>query len=164
MTTIRTNSTGTIRTDRTRPSGRISLPAYASPTVFAATPEGVVVLDLVAVDQAVNGDRRGWRLTEDEARYAASLLLDHDVAYSVISARVGRNTDTLRAWFPDRIEPVTPAHARGGPRGEIEHGTPRGYRTHLRRGEKTCQPCRDANAVKDRQYRRGGHHRKAVAA
>lgn len=34
-----------------------------------------------------------------------------------------------------------------------KHGTPAGYRKHLRRGEKACEPCRDAEAARSSERR-----------
>ncbi|MFJ2774915.1 hypothetical protein [Streptomyces sp. NPDC087300] len=137
---------------------RVQVPQMAAPTVWLATPEGLAVIDMVAIERAVNGERRGWGLTEDEARYATRLLLDHGIPYSTIVSRVGVNARTLKNWFP---EIQTPDHmARTAPRSTQRPpcGTRRGYGAHKRRGEKACKRCRAANAAADRHYRRFGTH------
>ncbi|MEU1503062.1 hypothetical protein [Streptomyces sp. NPDC005732] len=125
--------------------------------MFLATPDGLAVVDMIAVDNAVNGLRDGWSLTGDEAQYAAGILLAHKVPYSVVAARVGRNADTIKRWFPE-IE-VSETRARGGSRTKSEPaacGTRRGYGAHRRRHEKACGPCKAANAMADRYYRLHG--------
>jgi len=39
---------------------------------------------------------------------------------------------------------LKPGPGRGGRQRAIRHGTEGGYYAHIRRGEQTCQPCRDA--------------------
>ena len=138
---------------------RLNLPA--APTVWMATPDGLVVIDTIAVERAIKGDREGWTLTEDEARYAAELMFAHHVPYSVVADRVGRATETLRKWCPGQVEPSEPWRARGQgiARKPIEHGTNRGYQAHRRRGERACDSCRVANAEADRRYRLTGTSR-----
>jgi hypothetical protein len=126
-----------------------------------ATPDGLVVLDLVAVELAANGLRKGWTLTSDEARYTASLLFERGLSYSVIALRIGVSGSTLKAWFPDQAVPKAPEMARDGSRKrgsspDARCGTHRGYRRHHRHGEAPCQPCKDANAAADRHYRKHG--------
>ncbi|OYP09984.1 hypothetical protein CFC35_41960 [Streptomyces sp. FBKL.4005] len=134
----------------------IPIPRSAAPTVWLATSQGLVVIDTIAVEKAIKGERKGWTLTADEAHYAARIMFDHHVPYSVVAVRVGRSTETLRAWFPEEVVPSTPSRARGRGVKEIEHGTPRGYYAHHRRGETPCQPCKTANAIADRHYRLHG--------
>jgi len=43
------------------------------------------------------------------------------------------------------MQPRAPKPARRPNPGPPECGTTRGYRAHLRRGEPTCEPCREAN-------------------
>ncbi|MYW48845.1 hypothetical protein [Streptomyces sp. SID161] len=126
-----------------------------------ATADGLVVLDLIAVELAANGLRTGWTLTPDEARYTASLLLERGLPYSVVAARVGASGATLKCWFPEQAVPASPELARDGsrkprPSSDARCGTRSGYSRHHRRGETPCQPCKDANAVADRYYRRHG--------
>ncbi|MEU0332182.1 hypothetical protein [Streptomyces sp. NPDC006193] len=133
----------------------------AVPTVWMATPDGLVLLDLIAVELAANGLRKGWTLTSDEARYTASLLFERGLPYSVIANRVGVSGGTLKAWFPDKAVPAAPELARDGgrkvkPSSDVRCGTRRGYGRHHRRGETPCQPCKDANAAADRFYRKHG--------
>ncbi|MGW3442219.1 hypothetical protein [Streptomyces sp. NPDC001076] len=135
------------------------------PTVWMATAEGLVLLDLIAIERAMNGSRKGWTLDEEEARYAARVMLDRKVPYSVIATRVGVNTDKLRSWFPGEIEPAKAFMARRGPRSprsaEASCGTRSGYTRHQRLGEKPCPPCREANTLADRHYRRHGTYKGA---
>ncbi|WP_037844036.1 hypothetical protein, partial [Streptomyces sp. NRRL F-5126] len=142
-------------TDRTEYQRSIRLPQTASPSIWLATSDGLVFIDTIAVERAMNGDRKGWTLTADEARYAAQVMFEHHVPYSVVAARVGRSTDTLRAWFPEHVVPATPRLARPGTRTRpgVECGTPRGYRAHHRRKETPCERCKGANAAADRRYR-----------
>ncbi|WP_078878304.1 hypothetical protein [Streptomyces sp. NBRC 110035] len=133
----------------------------AAPTVWMATSEGLVCLDLIAIERAANGGREGWTLTEDEAWYAASLLFERGVLYSVIARRLGINSAKIRAWFPDLAVPADECMSRTGtrkmPAGRTPVcGTRKGYGRHHRRGEAPCQPCKDANAVADRYYRKHG--------
>lgn len=143
-------------TDRTEYERSIRLPQTASPSIWLATADGLVFIDTIAIERAMNGDRKGWTLTADEARYAASIMFEHHIPYSIVAARVGRSTDTLRRWFPEKVAPTTPAMARAGARTEIECGTPRGYRAHHRRKETPCARCKGANAAADRRYRLTG--------
>ncbi|MEU9523701.1 hypothetical protein [Streptomyces sp. NPDC048224] len=138
---------------------RIRIPeAPATPTFWLATADGLVDIDAVAVERAMNGERTGWTLTADEARYAAGIMLDHKVPYSVIASRVGKSTETLRRWFPGRITAETPELARPKNR-EIRCGTPQGYQAHHRRKETPCTLCKGANAAADRYYRLHGTRR-----
>lgn len=140
----------------------IPVTTLAVPTVWMATAEGLVCLDLVAVELAANGLRKGWTLTEDEARYTADLLFARDVPYSVIGRRIGASGATMQRWYPEQAVPQDERQARPGerkkapPPPEAKCGTRRGYGRHHRRGEAPCQPCKDANAVADRYYRRHG--------
>ena len=139
----------------------IPVTTLAVPTVWMATADGLVCLDLVAVELAVNGRRKGWTLTQDEAKFAATLLFDRKVPYSQIARRIGVSGKTMQAWFPEQAVPVDPSFARTGTRKSSpgrtgQCGTRRGYGRHHRRGETPCQPCKDANAIADRYYRLHG--------
>ncbi|MEV8600486.1 hypothetical protein AB0465_11470 [Streptomyces griseoviridis] len=139
----------------------IIVPWTLSPTVWVGTADGLVLLDLIAVELAVNGRRRGWTLTREEAQFAARLLLDRGVLYSVISVRVGASADTLRAWFPDKIEPPSAARPRSRKpkpkrRSPARCGTRQGHSRHLRRREPPCEACRMAKNAGDRWYRKHG--------
>lgn len=140
----------------------ISVPRMTMPTVWMATRDGLVLLDLIAVELAMNGRRNGWKLTRDEKWFAARIMLDQKVAYSIISTRVGVSARTLEGWFPGEIEPAAEYMARGGPRGlpaptpDVRCGTRRGYRRHRKRGERQCQRCKEANSLADRHYRLHG--------
>lgn len=141
-----------------RTTSRPRIRQLAVPTVWLATPDGLVCIDSIAVERAVKGQRSGWTLTEDEARYAAGLMLDSNVPYSVVSKRVGVNAVTLRAWFPEAA-PQSELMARPGDRARKEPpkcGTRRGYYRHHRYKETPCKPCKAANAAADRYYRLHG--------
>ncbi|MFC7909018.1 hypothetical protein [Streptomyces nigra] len=141
----------------------VSVPNMTLPTVWMATPEGLVSVDLIAVELAMNGRRKGWTLSPDEARYAARVMLDKGISYSLISTRVGASTATLRAWFPGEIRPTAAHLAREGDRtlSDAACGTVRGYRRHHRRQQTPCQPCKDANAAADLHYRKHGTYKGA---
>lgn len=69
---------------------------------------------------------------------------------------------------PDHLEAVTAeenlrrAREHRGPR-PISHGTDGGFRTHKRRGDEPCLPCREAHRAKRRQDRaRNPNHRPRV--
>ncbi|MBK3631607.1 hypothetical protein JHN52_01250 [Streptomyces sp. MBT97] len=136
----------------------IRVTSISVPTVWMATAEGLVCLDLVAVELAANGLRKGWTLTPDEARYTARLLLDREVPYSIISQRVGANTETLRSWFPGEIAPASEQLARpqARPQCGTRRGTRRGYRWHRARLEPPCPDCLEGNRVADRHYKEHG--------
>ncbi|MFF9312196.1 hypothetical protein ACF1BS_14920 [Streptomyces sp. NPDC014748] len=152
------------------PAGRqrdrwLPVSPLAVPTVWMATPEGLVCLDLIAVELAANGLRKGWTLTSDEARYTASLLLERGVPYSVVAQRVGASGATLREWFPEQACPVDERLARprpSKPKPEpkpvlpVRCGTMRGYRQHQRRREPACGLCKAARRAADRHFRRHG--------
>lgn len=149
----------------------ISVPQMTVPTVWLATAEGLVSLDLIAIELAMNGRRKGWTLNGDEARYAARLMLDREVPYAVISARVGRSAATLRAWFPGEIEASADGRARSRPskpkpepkpvRAVARCGTYYGAQRHIRRKEAVCPPCREAKNAGDRHYREHGTYKGA---
>lgn len=133
----------------------------AAPTVWMATPDGLVCIDLIAIERAANGLREGWTLTEDEARYAASLLFEREMPYSVIARRLGISSAKIRAWFPDLAVPADECMSRTGtrktsPRPAAACGTRQGYGGHHRRGEAPCKPCKAAYAAADRHYRTHG--------
>ncbi|MDE1682053.1 hypothetical protein PWE32_06910 [Streptomyces neyagawaensis] len=144
----------------------IAVPMGA-PTVWMATPDGLACLDLIAVERAVNGLRKGWTLTADEARYAATVLFERGLPYSVVANRVGVSGATMQDWFPEYAVPLSEglARPRGNkrepraprqPRQPARCGTKAGYHAHYRRGEKPCDPCREAKAVAHRHYRKHG--------
>ncbi|MFE4613737.1 hypothetical protein ACFRK5_36155 [Streptomyces niveus] len=120
------------------PQQRLRLPAETVPTIWLATPDGMVSIDTVAVRRAVAGDRRGWKLTDDEAQYTAEILFSHDVSLSVVAARVGRTPGLVRSWLPGSAPVGT-----GKP---VAHGTSAGYSQHVRAGEKACTECKAAEA------------------
>ncbi|MEU8764987.1 hypothetical protein [Streptomyces sp. NPDC048659] len=109
--------------------------------------EGLAIIDTIAVERAVRGQRAGARLTDDEARYAAGLLFEAGYGWSVVAPMVGVGAATIAAWFPAKVGTV-----RSQP---VVCGTTRGYRAHLRRGE-SCEKCRRANSAADYAYRRNG--------
>lgn len=137
------------------PAVRIRLPQAVAPTIFLAHPDGSIdVIDTVAVERAVHGERSGWTLTDSEIRYAAPFMAGV-VPYSVICSRLGISAARLKMLLPG-IGPAKPSMARPRPAKPAPCGTSRGYRAHLRRKEPTCQPCRDARAADDRRYRLTG--------
>lgn len=138
----------------------------AFPTVWMATPDGLVCLDLIAVELAANGIRKGWTLTSEEARYAASVMFAHGLPYSTVAQRIGASGATMQSWFPEQAVPSDPRMARTRstakpkrtpkPRPAIKCGTYPGYRRHIRRKEPTCAECRDAKNAADRHYTEHG--------
>ncbi|MET9729630.1 hypothetical protein ABZZ79_02885 [Streptomyces sp. NPDC006458] len=127
------------------------------PTVWLASPDGLVSLDLIAIERAMNGQRHGWTLASEEAWYAARVMLDAKVPYSKIVSRVGLSVSTLREWFPGEIAPASPHLARPGNR-KCGHrrGTRRGYRWHAARMEPPCDFCMAGMRAADRHYRQHG--------
>ncbi|MBQ0827658.1 hypothetical protein [Streptomyces tagetis] len=142
----------------------IPVTTLAVPTVWMATSDGLVCIDLIAVERAINGTRRGWTLNADEARYAASLGFAAGLTYSLIGTRIGVSAQTMQSWFPELAAPKTERQARPRPRSRPEPvprqpvrcGTRVAYQRHIRRGEPTCAPCRAAKSAADRYYRRHG--------
>ncbi|MEU4755531.1 hypothetical protein AB0F93_31735 [Micromonospora tulbaghiae] len=133
----------------------------AAPTVFVATAEGLAVIDTIAVERAINGERKGWSLTNDEARIAADLILKHGLPPTAASVRTGVNWATLCEWFPDVVTPAPEGSARSGgrrrpDRSPVKCGTRRGYDRHKRRKEQVCERCRAAYALAYRYYRTHG--------
>jgi len=148
----------------------ISVPRMTAPTVWMATSDGLVSLDLIAIELAMNGRRKGWTLSRDEAQYAVRLMLDWGVPYAVISTRVGASAATLRAWFPGEIEASTDGRARARPSKPAPEGKPArvaqcgtyyGAQRHVRRKEPVCPPCREAKNAGDRHYRQHGTYKGA---
>ncbi|MFE0654457.1 hypothetical protein ACFVZH_38600 [Streptomyces sp. NPDC059534] len=121
----------------------IRLPRMAAPTVFVSGRDGLAVIDTIAVERAVTGNRNDATLTTDEAQYAASLLLEAGIEYTLVAVQVGVDRRTLRGWFPEQTRTVrsTPPVC----------GTPRGYKAHLRRGEIACTGCKAAAATARRR-------------
>lgn len=143
--------------------GRIPGMRTAAPTVFVATSEGLAVVDTIAVERAINGGRKGWSLTTDEARIAADLILKHGLPPTAASVRAGVNWATLCAWFPDVVAPAPEGSARSSgrkrrrpDRSPVKCGTRRGYARHKRRKERVCERCRAAYALAYRYYRTNG--------
>lgn len=135
----------------------IAVPMGA-PTVWMATPSGLVDLDLIAVELAINGLRDGWTLTPDEAFYAATVGFAHGLTYSVIAKRLGVSGTTMLGWFPGGTPEAAqnPRQAPRRTRQSAECGTDAGYRRHYRLKEPTCAPCRAAKAASRRHYRKHG--------
>ncbi|MGW3847139.1 hypothetical protein [Streptomyces fagopyri] len=143
-----------------RHRGWVRVTSFAVPTIWMATAEGLVCLDLIAVERAVNGRRVG-KLTEDEAKYAATLLFARGVPYSRIGNLIGVSGAKLRDWFPEQAVPLNPRFVRTGPRQSRRTDPPpcgsrKGYSWHRRHGETPCPLCREANSLADRYYRRHG--------
>ena len=128
---------------RTEPPARIPGLCAAAEIVFAATPDGLVMIDTVAVDRAINGTPAA--LTPDEARMAAHLGIAAGLTRAVVAARVGVCERTLYRWFPTEKR-----------RAPIVCGTRQGYDRHTRRKETTCRRCKAAYAAALRHYRTHG--------
>jgi hypothetical protein len=142
-------------------AGRLPGMRTAAPTVFVATPDGLAVVDTIAVERAVNGERKGWSLTRDEARIVADLILSRGLPPTLATVRAGVNWATLCEWFPDVVAPVPEGKARPGERrrpdrSPVKCGTRRGYDRHKRRKERVCERCRAAYALAYRYYRTHG--------
>ncbi len=152
-----------------RHRGWIPVTTLSVPTVWMATAEGIVCLDLVAIELAVNNLRRAWTLTSHEAAYAADFMFQRGVQYSVIANRIGVSGDTLRRWFPTDDTPLNEALTRIRTRREAQQsaaarssrprarcGTYQGAQRHQRHKEPMCEPCREAKRAADRHYRQHG--------
>ncbi|MFI0530272.1 hypothetical protein ACH3XX_09510 [Streptomyces scabiei] len=135
----------------------IAVPMGA-PTVWMATPTGLVDLDLIAVELAINGLRDDWTLTPDEAFYAATVGFAHGLQYSVIAKRLGVSGTTMLKWFPGGTAETAqnPRQAVRRSRQPVTCGTEAGYRRHYRLKEPTCAPCRAAKAVARQHYLKHG--------
>ncbi|MBP5930154.1 hypothetical protein F3K39_18985 [Streptomyces sp. LBUM 1479] len=135
----------------------IAVPMGA-PTVWMATPTGLVDLDLIAVELAINGLRDDWTLTPDEAFYAATVGFAHGLQYSVIAKRLGVSGTTMLKWFPGGTAETAqnPRQAVRRTRQPVTCGTEAGYRRHYRLKEPTCAPCRAAKAVARQHYLKHG--------
>ncbi|KJK40261.1 hypothetical protein UK15_07895 [Streptomyces variegatus] len=146
----------------------ISVTTVAVPTVWLATADGLVLLDLLAIELTVNGCRTGdWMLTGPEAAYAADVLLRLRTDRMRIAQLIGRDYRTLRNWFPTDDTPLAEALPRIGKRSalqiEAESARPAapcgsyyGAQRHKRRKEPLCGPCRWAKNAANRHYRRHG--------
>ncbi|MBE4783956.1 hypothetical protein [Streptomyces caniscabiei] len=143
----------------------IAVPMGA-PTVWMATPSGLVDVDLIAVERAINGLRDGWTLTPDEAFYAATVGFAHGLTYSVIAKRLGVSGTTMLKWFPGGTPKAAqnPRQAPRRARQPVECGTDAGYRRHYRLKEPTCAPCRAAKAVSRQHYLKHGTYVMAPVA
>jgi hypothetical protein len=155
------------------PAGRqrdwIPVTTLSVPTVWMATAEGIVCLDLIAVELAVNGLRQGT-LTSHEAAYAADYMFQHGMQHGLIATRTGVSGDTLRRWFPTETTPLREAFARIRSKAVIAAerlanlpakaparcGTYTAAQRHVRRKEPLDEPCRMAKRAADRHYRKHG--------
>ncbi|MFJ8992665.1 hypothetical protein ACIRQH_19990 [Streptomyces sp. NPDC102279] len=148
----------------------ISVSPLAVPTVWMATPDGLICLDLIAVELAVNGLRKGWKLTSAEAAYATDLLLQRGVERLTISKLLGPDYRTLRSWFPKDDTPLGEAlsraqvsaeanptvHKRPGRKPLACCGTYAAAMRHQKRKEPMDEPCRQAKRAADAFYRKHG--------
>lgn len=153
-----------------RHRGWIPVTTLAVPTVWLATADGLVCIDLVAVELAANGLRKGWTLTSEEAAYTAALLFQRGVKHGMTSGLVGVSGSTLRKWFPTEETPLSEALARVKPRADVgklsaeraadreapKCGTYPAAERHRRRNEPVCPPCQEAKKAADRFYREHG--------
>lgn len=156
-----------------RRPGWISVSPLAVPTVWMATPDGLISLDLIAVELAVNGMRKDWRLTPAEAAYAIDLLLQRGVERLTISKLLGPDYRTLRAWFPEDTTPLSEAlsriHAltaanpvanpRPGRKPLARCGTYAAAVRHSKRKEPMDDWCHRAKLAADAYYRKNGTYR-----
>ncbi|MCD7440288.1 hypothetical protein K4B79_18915 [Streptomyces lincolnensis] len=146
------------------------------PTVWLATADGLMLLDLLAIELAVNGLRTGdWKLTGPETAFAADTLLQRGTDRALISRRLGIDYRTLRIWFPADDTPLCEALSRVRTQAEwrqekaqrqsaappAQCGTYQGARRHSRRKEPLCPPCREAKNAGDRHYREHGTYKGA---
>ncbi|MEV8042409.1 hypothetical protein AB0P02_01010 [Streptomyces griseoluteus] len=150
----------------------IAVTTLSVPTVWMATPDGIVCLDLIAVELAANGRRQGWTPSAHEAAYAAHLLFARGMDYSVIAARMGVSGATLRTWYPTDDTPLHEALARIKVRQPAQPvirtprppdlksiaqcGTYAGYQLHRKYGEPRCEPCQAARRARVRYRRKYG--------
>lgn len=153
------------------PAGRqrewIPVTTLSVPTVWMATADGLVCLDLVAVELAANGLRQGWTLTSHEAAFAADLMFQRGLQHGLIATRTGVSGDTIRRWFPTEETPLADALTRIRTRTPAPEetrkaqsvprcGTYGAAQRHVRRREPLDEPCRWAKAAADRHYRKHG--------
>ncbi|MEU4170976.1 hypothetical protein AB0F46_29365 [Streptomyces sp. NPDC026665] len=148
----------------------ISITSLAVPTVWMAGPDGLICLDLIAVELAANGLRSGWKLTPYEAAFGTDRLLQRGVERLTISKLLGPDYRTLRNWFPEDTTPLAQAlaliHAqteanrrkaeRLEPRPVPRCGTYAGAKRHERQKEPMDDVCREAKRAADRYYRQHG--------
>ncbi|MEU1141827.1 hypothetical protein ABZ392_33965 [Streptomyces sp. NPDC005885] len=147
----------------------IPVTTLAVPTVWLATADGLVCLDLVAVELAANGLRDGWTLTSHEAAFTADLLLQRGIQPGVINRLIGVSGTTLRKWFPTDDTPLHEALARIRSRADAGKlsaerarqnpapcGTYHGAQRHQKRNEPVCPSCREAKRAADQHYRKHG--------
>ncbi|WP_432041461.1 hypothetical protein [Streptomyces cadmiisoli] len=144
----------------------------AVPTVWLATADGLVLLDLVAIELAINGLRtRDWSLTGPEIAYAADFLLQRGTDRTQIAKLVGSDYRTIRSWFPTndttlsealtRVRTPAEHNRRLRERRSAEHpparcGTYKGAKRHQRRKEPLDEACQLALRAADRHYRAHG--------
>ncbi|MFM9602726.1 hypothetical protein [Streptomyces turgidiscabies] len=137
------------------------------PTVWLATADGLVCLDLVAVELAVNGLRGS--LTPYEAVFAADFMFQRGLQRTTIANRLRQSGGTLRKWFPKDDTPLHEALAKVQTRADVQKlaaekadqtraqcGTYHGAQRHVKRDEPVCSPCREAKRAAERHYRRHG--------
>lgn len=156
------------------PAGRqrdwIPVTTLAVPTVWMATADGLVLLDLLAIELAVNGCRTDdWSLSGPETAYATDFLLQRGMDRSKIARLVGSDIRTLRSWFPEDDTPLGEALTRVRTKAEwnLEYrhrsswtpapcGTYRAAQRHGRRKEPLDEACRKAKRAADRHYKQHG--------
>ncbi|MFE4547571.1 hypothetical protein [Streptomyces sp. NPDC056785] len=145
----------------------IQVTTLAVPTIWMATADGLVCLDLIAVEFAINGQRKG-PLTRPETVYAADLLFQRGVTRTAIAKRLGLSGNTLRSWYPTDETPLAHALAAVANLKPLTVsplcGTQAGYRRHERLGEVRCQPCKSAQAAAKRHYVQHGTYLGAPGA
>ena len=149
----------------------IRVTTATAPTAWLATADGLVLLDLLAIELAVNGLRTdGWRLTGPETAYAADVLLQRGMDRMRIARLIGIDRRTLRSWFPTHDTPLAEALTRVLTQAEwsqvraqrrdrkppAQCGTYQAAQRHRSRREPLDEACRWARNAGDRHYREHG--------
>lgn len=146
----------------------IPVTTLAVPTVWLATADGLICLDLVAVELAVNGRRQS--LTPYESAFAADFMFQRGVTRTTIAKRLWLSGSMLGKWFPTddtplhealtrvqtRAEALKAAYEATGSRSRARCGTYVGAQKHQQAKEPVCEPCREAKRAADRHYREHG--------
>ncbi|MGW5818036.1 hypothetical protein [Streptomyces noursei] len=127
---------------------RPALPS--TPTVWVATPNGITIIDTIAVARVLAGAPANL-LTKDEAHYTAALMLDHGHPHTTVAERLRISHATLRKWHPDRLPPT-----RSTRRTKVVCGTIGGYSKHRRTGTPPCPRCKTAYRAAERHYHHTG--------
>lgn len=89
------------------------------------------------------------------ARLAALLADDEPLDRAYVLARAAeRRAARIAVAAVKPVEALQPARLRVAPEPrKPEHGTPSGYRAHIRNDEEACAPCREAHLAANRAYK-----------